>query len=100
MVQAAENWADLEGVVQDVTPDPSRPGWVMASVDVRSASPVEGYPNMLAKSVGSLIRLAILAREANGTVAPGVRIRARARLAAPRLAFARPGALDTTPPPD
>jgi hypothetical protein len=100
MVQAAENWADVEGVVRDVTPDPSRPGWVMASVDVRSADAVEGFPNMLAASVGSSIRLGIREGEANGSVAPGVTIKARARLAAPRLAFARPGALDTTPPPD
>ena len=101
MVQAPENWADVEGVVSDVTPDPARPGWVVASLQLRVADPVEGYPNMLARSVGSSIRLSVPAEEADGAhVSPGSTVRARARLAAPRLALARRDSLAVTPGPD
>lgn len=100
MVQAPENWADVEGVVSDVGPDPARPGWVVASLQLRAAEPVAGYPNMLAPSVGSSIRLAVPADEADGAqVGPGSTVRARARLAAPRLALARPHSLAVTPGP-
>ncbi len=100
MVRAAENWADISGVVDDVAPDPARPGWVLASVALAAAEPVEGYPNMLAPSVGSTISLAIRPDDpAAPAVAPGVSFRARARLAGPRLAIARPESLVTEPPP-
>lgn len=98
MVQAPENWADVEGVVSDVGPDPARPGWVVASLELRAADPVEGYPNMLAPSVGTSIRLAVPADEAaDAELAAGSTVRARARLAAPRLALARPASLTVTP---
>jgi len=98
MVQAPENWADVEGVVSDVAPDPARPGWVVASLELRAAEPVEGYPNILARSVGSSIRLAVPADEADGAeLTSGSTVRARARLAAPRLALARPDSLTVTP---
>jgi hypothetical protein len=99
VVRAAENWADISGVVDEVGPDPARPGWMLASVALQAADPVEGYPNMLAPSVGSTIRLAVRPDEpAAPALAPGMAISARARLAAPRLALVAPDTLTATDP--
>ena len=60
MVQIIENHAELAGTLVGVQPDPTRSGFVTVTVDVHHAAPVQGFPNLLADTIGQ--RVAVTAR--------------------------------------
>lgn len=89
MVQVIENHAELAGTLVGVQPDPSRPGFVTVTVDVHHVAPVQGFPNLLADTIGQ--RVAVIARADSALAAhePGP-ISFRARKTGPNQVFADP----------
>jgi hypothetical protein len=53
MVQAIENRADVEGRILAIRPDAERPEHRLATIEVGAVIPVEGYPNLFARTSGS-----------------------------------------------
>ena len=88
MVQIVENWADIEGSVQNVDRASEIPGFVKASVELERVTDVEGFPNLLASLNGAVITVFVpseLAEEQG--LQPGTRLVARARRARPGRTF-------------
>jgi hypothetical protein len=78
MVRAIENWAELTGIVREVKPRPDVPQMSNVVLAVERADDVEGYPNMLADAPGRDLTVSIETEKLGG-VAPGAKVRGRAR---------------------
>jgi hypothetical protein len=100
VVQVVENRTDLEGVVLSRAPDPERPGYDVVDIDVRRATPVEGYADLLSSRVGSHLGVHFKRDLLPGGRLEGAAIRCRAFLAGPGVVMAesRAGNLSVTPP--
>jgi hypothetical protein len=101
MVQVIDNRTDLTARLVATEPHPRLEGWDRAEVDVVGAEPVTGYADLLSRTVGERLSLAVPSRLL-ADVAPGSTLRTRARLAAPGEAMAErepaPGTFAVEPP--
>lgn len=88
MVQIVANWAELEGVVESAGTGTGR-----LRVRVLGAEPVEGFPNLLAGAVGSVIDLETGGQPQPFALHPGDRVRCRVRRAALDRYFVLPGSV-------
>ena len=86
MVQAIENWAELDGRLVAVQDDQSRPGHKRASIEVRTVQPVPPYPNLLQEATGKTIEV-ILPDEVAGSLQLGSNLRCRARRSSPTVVY-------------
>jgi len=90
MVQAAENRAELWGVVRRV----ERTGEAVSiALDVERADAVPGMANLLAGTIGKTITVTLPGRRGDAAPQPGDRIRCQARLVGPGRYIAVPGTL-------
>lgn len=91
MVQAVENWAEVEGDVLSLGParPPSPSGFVAAQLSAAEVRDVAGYPNLLGPG-GDLVLLVRHERAEAAGLAVGSHLVARARLAGPGRAFVHP----------
>lgn len=90
-MQIVENWADIEGRVNQVVPAADAPGLIEVTVDLERADDVEGFRNLLADSRGSVITVLLpsgIAYEQG--LRAGARLVARARRAGPDRTFVHP----------
>jgi hypothetical protein len=90
-VSIIENWTDLEGRVQALSPSTDVAQYVVAEVLVRRTQAVEGFPNLLAAAAGTVVQVHIatdVAKKAG--VAVGVQIRCRVRRGGPQKVFSHP----------
>jgi hypothetical protein len=91
-----ENWAQLEGTVREVRPDPELPDQIVAVVDVESVEPVSDndgklFPNLFAEAPGQTIELHVPAHPAaERQLAPGRQISARVKRAGTSRSFVHP----------
>jgi hypothetical protein len=87
MVQIIENHAEIVGVLQKSAPSADRAGFVVLTIRVDEAHPVENWPNLFTRDVGSVIE--VLAREGTPAAAaqPGP-VRLKVRKAGLATAFA------------
>ena len=69
MVQVVENRADIAGRIQAMRADPERPDYRIVTIEVHSATPVEGYANMFAGAAGTRLEILVAADQA-GPLAP------------------------------
>lgn len=96
MVSVIENWAQLEGTVREVRPDPELPDQLVAVVDVDAVEPVEDdegnpFPNLFADAAGGSVELHVpAAPAADHELAPGRRISARVKRTGPDRSFVHP----------
>lgn len=100
MVQIVENWADIEGRVDQVAPAPDDPSMVAVSVALDMADDVEGFRNLLADSRGSVVTVLLRSDIASERgLVPGTRLVARARRSGPDRTFVHPEHVEvrTTP---
>lgn len=100
MVQVIENRTDIEGVVASRSPDPDRPEYDLVGVDVRTATAVDGYADVLSTHAGGRLDVSVPRALLTDDAGEGTSIRVRARLAGPGivLADADPATLSLTPP--
>jgi hypothetical protein len=100
VVQVVENRTDLEGVVLSRAPDRERAGYDILDIDVRRATPVEGYADLLSSRVGEHLAVGFRRGLLPGGQLEGAAIRCRAFLAGPGvvLAESHTGNLSVTPP--
>jgi len=96
MVQIIENHAELAGTLVAVQPDPTRPGFVTVTVDVSHAAPVQGFPNLLADTIGQRVAVTARADSAFAAREPGP-VSFHARKTGPNLIFADPDPRRTQP---
>ena len=89
MVQIIENHAELVGTLVSVQPDPSRGCFVILTVDVGHAAPVQGFPNLLADTIGKRVAVTARADSALATRDPGP-VSFHARKTGPNQIFADP----------
>jgi len=69
LVSVIENWAQLEGTVRTVRPDPELPDQLVAVVDVDAVEPVQDdegkpFPNLFADAAGTSVELHVPAAPA------------------------------------
>jgi len=81
MVQVIENRADIEGQVVALT-DKVRPGHRLVTIEVGTASPVEGYPNLFNSVVGKHLDVIVPSEQA-AALDVGAPVRCRVRRAGP-----------------
>jgi hypothetical protein len=86
MVQVVENRADIAGRIQAMRADPERPDYRIVTIEVHSATPVEGYANMFAGAAGTRLEILVAADQA-GPLAPGKSIKCRIRRGGPATVF-------------
>src|SRR6478672_5288219 len=87
MVQAVENRADIEGRILSIMPDTARPEHRLVTIEVSAATPVDGYPNLFARTSGSSLDVILPAHLAM-PLKIGAMVRCRIRRAAPTAVFA------------
>jgi hypothetical protein len=87
MVQAIENRADVEGRILALKPDTARPKHTLVTVEVSAANPVQGYPNLFARTTGSPLEVILPAHLAI-PLKIGAMVRCRIRRASPTAVFA------------
>ncbi|MBB4945393.1 hypothetical protein F4556_000928 [Kitasatospora gansuensis] len=75
-----ENLTTLRVRLLAVAPHPRLTGWVSATVEVLSATPVEGRADLLSQRVGESLDLAVRQEQLAGVLVGSV-LRLRARLA-------------------
>lgn len=64
MVRAIENRARVSGRVTAVEADPARPGHVLVTVALSGAETMDGWPNLVAPSIGREVRVVARAQSA------------------------------------
>lgn len=90
-VSIIENWTDLEGLVQSVSPAPDLSQHVVVEIRVRRAQAVEGFANLFAEAAGTVVQVNVASDVAKKAgLAAGVQIRCRVRRGGPRRIFAHP----------
>ena len=57
VVQAVENWTEVDGAIADVGPEPGGSPQTLVAVDVERTAPVEGFPDLLGEAAGSRLEL-------------------------------------------
>jgi hypothetical protein len=87
MVQAIENRADIEGRILAIRPDAERPEHRLATIEVGAVIPVEGYPNLFARTSGSSLNV-ILPAHLSTPLEIGAMVRCRIRRTGPTAVFA------------
>lgn len=94
MVQAVENWAFLEGVVQGMRPSGTRPDLEVVDLAVDRVEADEPFPTLFQEEIGSVVGVVLPQRTIEQlAISPGVRLRCRARKASPFHIFADPNAV-------
>lgn len=90
-VPIVENWTDIDGRVHALIPSPDVPGHVVVNIQVNRAKAVEGFADLFAATIGTIISV-YFAQEAaqQAGVVIGARIRCRIRRAGPRKIFVHP----------
>ena len=88
MVHVVENRTDLEGVVLSRAPDHERVGWDIVDIDVRRATPVAGYPDLLSSRTGEHLAVRFKRGLLPGGQLEGAAIRCRAFLGGPGVVLA------------
>jgi hypothetical protein len=80
MVSVIENWTDMEGIVLSLKQPEVLKNFLEAEVTVEKAYDVEGFPNLLKKTVGKTINV-FIPRDlaAKSQLSSGLRISFRAR---------------------
>jgi hypothetical protein len=96
MVQPPENWAYLEGIAEAVRPSDTNPDLAVVDIAVEevSADPDERLRNLFGEAAGTVVPV-LVPRNAieELEIAPGMRMRCRARKASPFHVFADPDAV-------
>jgi hypothetical protein len=101
MVQAQENRAILRGRVVGTGGEDAPAGWDGVVLDVEACGDVEGYPNLLASTVGGTVTVTVPRGDLERVLpAPGDLVEVTARRASPRAVMADRGSLARveTPP--
>lgn len=88
MVQVVENRTDLEGVVLSRGPDHERAGYDVLDLDVRRATPVQGYADLLSSRVGEHLAISVKRDLLPAGQFERATVRCRARLAGPGVVLA------------
>jgi hypothetical protein len=88
VVQVVENRTDLEGVVLSRGPDHERTGFDVLDLDVRRATPVEGYADLLSSRVGGHLSISVKRDLLPAGQFERATVRCRARLAGPGVVLA------------
>ncbi len=88
MVQVVENRTDLEGVVLSRATDRERAGYDIVDIEVRRATPVNGYADLLSSRVDGHLALTVKRDLLPGGQLKGSAIRCRAFLAGPGVVLA------------
>jgi len=87
-VQAVENWALIKGRVSSIQPPAEPYGYAVATIAVEEVTPVSGYANMFAWSVGKEVEFNIpQAKVDEISLAEGDSISAKVRKASPTASF-------------
>jgi hypothetical protein len=87
MVQVIENRADIEGRVLAVAAEQTRPDHKVATIEVDTVKPVEGYANLFANAPGTQVTVIVPAERA-GALEVGSAVRCRIRRGGPTSVFA------------
>ena len=96
MVSVIENWAQLDGTVREVRPDPELPDQLVAVVDVDAVESVEDdegklFPNLFADAAGTSVEVRVPAAPASDQqLASGCKISARVKRTGPNRSFVHP----------
>lgn len=91
MVQIAENWADVVGVLLDHYPSKTNAGFVTLEIKVERLEGVEGYRNLLEGTEGEVIYVNVPeAVSERLELRRGAKISCRVRKADPRKLFVHP----------
>jgi hypothetical protein len=94
MVPIVQNWADIEGNIDDVRPSEHLPDFVTARIAVKRVNAVQGMPNLFAGTSGTTLEVNIpadLVRK--NALHKGQVISLRVRKGGPDNAFAHPDSL-------
>jgi len=95
-MQVVENWADIEGQIVAVKPNPLMDNFVTAQIKVANVVPVPGFPNLFEQAKGSIIEVNIPASKAKElSLSAGKAISGRIRKGGPTTAFVHPDFLKT-----
>jgi hypothetical protein len=90
MVQARENWAEVQGEVIELQPTVSVPGYVSALVQVQQSGAVPGFANLLSWSTGHRLEILIPAERSDElALKPGRRLKAVVQKTGPHQIYAR-----------
>lgn len=91
-----ENWAELGGTVREVRPPAGDSPMSELVIQVDQADDVEGYPNLLSKTPGQELTVAIRAENPDDLgIEPGAKVRCRAQRAGPGVVVAHPDGLSS-----
>jgi hypothetical protein len=82
MVQVIENRADIEGRVVAIAADKVRPGHSLVTIEVGTASGVEGYSNLFTSAYGKHLDVVLPSDQASA-LQVGATVRCRVRRADP-----------------
>lgn len=86
-----ENWTDLEGLVQSVSPAADVAQHVVVEIRVRRAQAVKGFANLLADAAGTVVRVHVANESAKQAgLTAGAQVRCRVRRGGPHRIFAHP----------
>ncbi|MGE3977913.1 MAG: hypothetical protein AB7F94_10040 [Nitrospira sp.] len=90
-VPAIENWTDIDGRVHALIPSTDVPGHVVVNIQVNRTKAVEGFADLLATTIGTIISVYFTQEAAQqARVVIGARIRCRIRRAGPQKIFVHP----------
>lgn len=91
MVQAIENWTDVDGAITEVAPRRSGAGQTVVVLDVQASAAVEGFPDLLGEVVGSPLEVRIRDEVAAGLdLRVGRHLHARVQKVGPTVVVAHP----------
>ena len=90
-VSVIENWTDIHGSIQRWQAESDIPGHGILEVYVEEAFEVEGFPNLLGQTPGSLLNVYVSAATVEGqAIRPARKIACRVRLGGPNKVFCHP----------
>ena len=87
MVQIIENHANIAGTLLSVQDAADRPGFVSMKVKVKSASPVDNFPNLFEQHVGQDVEVLAPRGSIAATQTPGP-VQLRVKRGGPTTIFA------------
>lgn len=94
-MEVIENATRLKACLLECADDPTRPGWLRVSVEVRQAGPVADLPSLVDARAGETLAVLVgpADRDKVAALKPGRDIALQVRLRAPGVLTALPGTL-------
>ena len=99
MVQVIENWAILEGSVDEIRPSDVRNDLAAVDIAVQRIEPFGDFPNLFPDAEGTVVAVTMPKEVVRDrSLSAGSRVRCRVRRASPFTVFAKPDEVSVLQP--